>query len=104
MGASASRIVAVLALITWFVCPVLETFDNWDHTDQTGNDTEYAFVILALCVGVAYSIVRFTVNSEALASGARSVVGPVRKLFSLLVALSLPVLTATGPPLLPLRI
>jgi hypothetical protein len=31
-------------------------FDQWDHTLQTGNDTEYTFVILALCVGVAFSL------------------------------------------------
>ena len=37
-------------------------FDSWDHTVQTGNDTEYAFVLLALCVGVAYSFVRFIVR------------------------------------------
>ena len=31
-------------------------FDQWDHTLQTGDDTEYTFVVLALCVGVAYSL------------------------------------------------
>jgi len=103
MGPSASRIVAVLALITCVVCPVMERFDNWDHTDQTGNDSEYAFVILALCVGAAYSIVRFTVNSEAIAD-AMSLVGPARKRSSVLAAFTLPVLAATGPPFLPLRI
>jgi hypothetical protein len=34
-------------------------FDNWDHTVQTGNDTEYSVVLLALCVGVLYSFARF---------------------------------------------
>lgn len=29
-----------------------------DHTIQTGNDTEYALVILAVCVGVAYTFAR----------------------------------------------
>ena len=104
MGAGASRIVAMLALITCLLCPVMETFDNWDHTDQTGNDTEYALVILALCVGVAYSIVRFTINSETLAFGARSVVCPARKLFSVLVGFTRPILAATGPPVSTLRI
>jgi hypothetical protein len=37
-------------------------FDNWDHTVQTGQDTEYALVVLALCVGAAYSFARFIVN------------------------------------------
>jgi len=42
-----------------FVCHVAEIFDQWDHTLQTGDDTEYTFVVLALCVGVAYSLKRF---------------------------------------------
>jgi len=25
-------------------------FDHWDDTIQTGNDTEYGLVVLALCV------------------------------------------------------
>jgi hypothetical protein len=34
-------------------------FDQWDDTIQTGNDTEYGLVVLALCVGVAYSFAQF---------------------------------------------
>ena len=48
-----------IILLTCLVCPMLEMFDQWDHTMQTGNDTEYTFVALALCVGVAYSFARF---------------------------------------------
>ncbi len=44
--------VAVIALVICFVCPVVEMFDHWDHTLQTGNDTEYTLVLLALCVGM----------------------------------------------------
>ena len=33
--------------------PVLEMFDHWDQTLQTGNDTEANLVVVALCVGVA---------------------------------------------------
>ncbi len=40
------------------VCPILETFDQWDHTVQTGNDTECTLVVLGLCVGVAYTLAR----------------------------------------------
>ena len=54
-----SRIIAIVILLTCFVCPLVDMFDNWDHAMQTGNDTEYAFVVLALCVGVAYSFARF---------------------------------------------
>lgn len=46
----------MLILAICFVCHISEMFDQWDHTLQTGNDTEYTFVILALCVGVAFSL------------------------------------------------
>lgn len=54
----------MLVLATCLVCPLVEMFDHWDHTLQTGNDTEYALVILGLCVGVAYTFARivFTVS------------------------------------------
>ena len=104
MGASASRIIAALALMICLVCPVMETFDNWDHTDQTGNDTEYAFVILALCVGVAYSIVRFTVNSEAMTDAMSVIVSAGKMISYVRVVFASPALTAKGPPGLPLRI
>ena len=56
MRSRASFITATLVLAICFVCHVAEIFDQWDHTLQTGDDTEYAFVVLALCVGVAYSL------------------------------------------------
>ena len=52
------RVTAIIALIICIVCPVLELFDHWDHTLQTGNDTEYTLVVLALCVGLAFSLAR----------------------------------------------
>jgi hypothetical protein len=39
-----SRGVITLVLAICFVCPLIEMFDHWDHTIQTGNDTEYALV------------------------------------------------------------
>jgi predicted Kef-type K+ transport protein len=54
--------VATVILVTCLVCPLVELFDNWDHTVQTGNDTEYTLVVLALCVGVAYSFARFVLK------------------------------------------
>ncbi len=53
------RIIAIVILVTCFVCPLVDLFDNWDHAMQTGNETEYALVVLALCVGLAYSFARF---------------------------------------------
>ena len=57
-----SQTVVTLVLAICLVCPLVELFDHWDHTIQTGNDTEYALVVLALCVGVAYSFSRFIAN------------------------------------------
>jgi hypothetical protein len=54
-----SRISILTATLVLAVClagQVAEVFDQWDHTLQTGNDTEYTLVVLALCVGVAYSL------------------------------------------------
>jgi hypothetical protein len=36
--------------------PILEMVDQWDHTLQDGNDTEVNLVVVALCVGVAFSV------------------------------------------------
>ena len=57
-----SRSAAALVLAICLVCPLVEMFDRWDHTIQTGQDTEYAFVVLALCVGAANSFARLVVN------------------------------------------
>ncbi len=53
------RVIVTLVLLTCTVCPLVETFDRWDHTLQTGNDTEYALVVLALCVGVSCAFAQF---------------------------------------------
>ncbi len=59
-----SRITAALILLTCATCPLVEIFDHWDHTIQTGNDTEYALVVLTLCVGVTFSFSRFIPKSR----------------------------------------
>lgn len=48
----------MLVLAICLVCPVVEMFDCWDHTPQTGNDTEYTFVIVGLCFGALYTFAR----------------------------------------------
>jgi hypothetical protein len=62
MRSRAARITVALILLICVVCPVVEMFDQWDNTIQTGNDTEYALVVLALCVGAAYSFARFVLR------------------------------------------
>ena len=61
---STSRFVATLALLICFGCPILEVFDYWDRTTQTGNDTEYTLVVLALCVGAALIFARLSDNDR----------------------------------------
>jgi MFS-type transporter involved in bile tolerance (Atg22 family) len=62
MRFSASRTIVTLALAVCIVCPVIEMFDHWDHTLQTGSETEYTFVILGLCIGVTYAFARAVLN------------------------------------------
>jgi uncharacterized membrane protein required for colicin V production len=62
MRSRASFITATLALAICFVCPLVEMFDQWDHTLQTGNDTEYFLVLLALCVGAAFVLAQLIVS------------------------------------------
>jgi hypothetical protein len=105
MRSRAFRITAALALLTCLICPLVETFDTWDHTIQTGNDTEYGLVVLALCVGVAYSFARFIFKSALLGFIAKSVFASCAQPFrSAPSGLALLLFDATSPPPLPLRI
>ncbi|HKF53645.1 MAG TPA: hypothetical protein VKB26_15120 [Candidatus Acidoferrales bacterium] len=54
----ASQLVAAVSLLICLLCPILETFDHWDHTAKTGSDTEYTFVVLGLCIGATYAFAR----------------------------------------------
>lgn len=105
MRSRASRIVITLALLICFVCPLVEMFDNWDHTLQTGNDTEYGLVVLALCVGVTYSLGRFVLKPALLAFGRkRALASPTQRVSQLPRRLTLLFVDETSPPPLPLRI
>jgi hypothetical protein len=73
MRSRASRITVALVLLICVVGPVVEMFDRWDNTAQTGNDTEYSLVALALCVGAAYSLARFIFKCPLLRFVARSI-------------------------------
>ena len=106
MRSRISQIVAVLVLLICLICPVLEMFDHWDHTAQTGNDTEYTFVVLGMCVGVLYTFARFAFGFPLLKSALNIVPGLCTQKFSFLVgqrsvfAVHIPL----SPPVLPLRI
>src|SRR5258708_20463058 len=58
MRTRASLITGAIALAICLVCPLVDMFDQWDHALQTGNESEYPLVILALCVGVAFALAR----------------------------------------------
>lgn len=95
----------MVVLLTCLICPLLETFDSWDQTDKTGDDIEYALVLIALCVGGSYSLVRFvfqsalvTVAKKVFASGGQ--ISSAFRLFSF----ASDFFDDTGPPGLPLRI
>ena len=94
-----------LVLAICLVGPLVEVFDNWDHTIQTGNDTEYALVALALCVGVAYSFARFIFRSAPLGFVGKTVFASfaLKSFLSTPWSFSLLLFDVTSPPL-PLRI
>src|SRR5579863_3368267 len=62
MRSRASLIAGAIALAICLLCPLIDMFDQWDHALQTGNDTEYPLVILALCVGAAFVLGRLLVT------------------------------------------
>jgi hypothetical protein len=106
MGTRTSRAIITLVLLICVVCPVLEMFDQWDHTLQTGNDTEYSFVILGLCVGASFAFARAVLRMVGLLRSKR-VAGTdgflhifSRSSFDLIVKASL----SASPPLTTLRI
>ncbi len=106
MRSRASRITVSLVLLTCLICPLLETFDTWDPPIQTGNDTEYALVIIALCVGVAYSFARFIFKSVPVGFVTKSVFasGAQQPFLSAQFGFTLLLFDATSPPSLLLRI
>lgn len=68
MRSRASQMTVALVLLTVLVCPLVEMFDDWDHTVQTGSDTEYTLVVLGLCIGVTYTFARFVLKFPLLKS------------------------------------
>lgn len=105
MRSRAQFLAAALILAICLVGQIAEIGDQWDHTLQTGNDTEYTFVVLALCAGVAYSL-KWFVPQIALQS-AREAASSRPLISSALLAsrrLSFPVFTPASPPSAELRI
>jgi hypothetical protein len=106
MKSRTSFIPVTLILATCLACPLVEMFDRWDKTLQTGTDTEYAFVVLALCVGVAYLFARLVPKIFLLGSAAEALSGSSsRPIFPALMRGSYSaVLIPVSPPTLALRV
>jgi hypothetical protein len=79
-------------------------FDHWDHTLQTGNDTEYALVVLALCVGAAYWFARFVLKPAAVRFVAKLFRSNGETICAIRRGCSSLLFDATSPPPLPLRV
>jgi hypothetical protein len=63
--------IVTVVLAICVVCPLLEIFEDWDHTLRTGQEIEYTFVLLALCVGVVYAFTRMIVTLSPSLSATR---------------------------------
>lgn len=105
MRSRSSFITATLVLAVCLVCHVSEIFDQWDHTLQTGDDTEYTLVVIALCVGVACSL-KWFVPRIILPDSLTEAVSypPPHPLFSAQNNCSLAVSISPSPPVDALRI
>jgi len=96
------RLIIAAILAISLGAPIVELFDSWDQTLQTGSDTEANVAVVALCIGVAFAIGTIVVVNRirALASAsARRVALPLaspRPIASLLI----PAPTVSPPAIL----
>ena len=58
----ATWVAGAVALGVCLLCPLVDLFDQWDRALQTGSDSEYPLVVLALCVGLAFFLARTTAH------------------------------------------
>ena len=100
-----TRLTALFLLLICLLCPLIESLDMWHATFDDGNDTEFALVIGALCLGLGYIAARLIFKSEFFTSIFSSVLAHYPEQ-SLALARGFHPLryAATGPPLVLLRI
>ena len=100
-----TRIVTVVLAIC-LACPLVDMFDYWDHAPQTGNDTEYTFMILGLCVGALYTVARAVLKITGNSRSKRVTVtdGALSTCSRASVVLDVQALISASPPLAALRI
>lgn len=87
-------------LVTCLVCPVMQMLDRWDHEFQTGQDSESALVLVALCLGVTFSLVQAIIRiyrcSPAINSSVCSLLSGTPKI--LIGAAAAALISASPPP------
>jgi hypothetical protein len=100
-----SRRFAVAAIVA--ICigtPIVEMFDQWDHTLQDGNDTEANVAVAALCIGVGFAIGTIVVVTRirALSSSSRVLTLAPATIWFPATSSAPPI--PTGSPPIPLRV
>lgn len=102
MQCKLTRVVIGVALLICLVCPLVEMFDHWDNTLQTGNDSEYALVVLSLCIVSAFSVAGLILTISSKFSF-HSIPG-FSVIFALPFSITIPLVSHEGSPPLSLRI
>jgi hypothetical protein len=94
-----------IVLTVCFICPMVEMFDQWHDTIETGSDTEYTVVVLALCIPVAVSFSRFFQRAARLVRAATAQFNPQKSPSGVSEAeFAFVFMRATSPPITSLRI
>jgi hypothetical protein len=52
------RLFIAILLTICVGAPMVEMFDQWDHTIQDGNDTEANLVVVVVCIGIGVLSIR----------------------------------------------
>lgn len=93
--------IGAIVLAICLICPLVDAFDQWDHALQTGSDSEYPLMIVALCVAVAFSLARLVAVfcSSVRSSGVRPAIPSAAALPTLLIALASLAPSPGSPPL-----
>ena len=101
MRKRASIIIGATALAICLICPLLDMFDQWDHAFQSGTDSEYPLVILALCVGMAFALGRLIlrISQDLPTSSIRYAIQSTFNPLSLLIRQTVLAIPSSSPPL-----
>ena len=54
VAAKILKLALYAVLLVWLTWPIVELFDTWDQPVDTGNDSQYTFVVLGICAGAVY--------------------------------------------------